>query len=168
VTGGNSSTGTITLSGPAPTGGLVVTLASNNTAAATVPASVTVPAGATGATFTISTKAVTASTGVLVSATGGGVTRSATLTVNPATADTVGVTKVEYTVSKSVLLVEATSTSMSATLQVFQTATNQLIGTLTNNGGGKYTGQFSWPTNPQTITVKSSLGGTSSKAVTPK
>jgi hypothetical protein len=168
VTGGNSSTGTVTLSGPAPSGGLVVTLASNNTGVGTVPASVTVAAGATSATFTVATKAVTSSTSLLVSATGGGVTRSATLTVNPAVADTVGVTKAEYTASKSVLLVEATSTSTSATLQVFQTATNQLIGTLTNNGGGKYTGQFSWPTNPQNIAVKSSLGGSSSKAVTLK
>ena len=84
VTGGNTSQGTVTLSGPAPSGGMVVTLASNNTAAATVPASVTVPAGATSATFTVSSKAVTASTSVLISATGGGVTRSATLTVNPA------------------------------------------------------------------------------------
>jgi hypothetical protein len=74
----------------------------------------------------------------------------------------------EYTTSKSTLLVEATSTSTSATLQVFQGPTNQLIGTLTNNGGGKYAGQFSWPTNPQTVTVKSSLGGSSVKAVTLK
>jgi hypothetical protein len=66
------------------------------------------------------------------------------------------------------LLVEATSTSSSASLQVFQMATNQLIGTLTSNGGGKYTGQFSWPANPQNITVKSNLGGSSSKAVTSK
>jgi hypothetical protein len=80
----------------------------------------------------------------------------------------VNITKVEYTASKSSLLVEATSTSSGATLQVFVTATNQLIGTLTNNGGGKYTAQFSWPTNPQNITVKSSLGGSSSKAVTLK
>jgi predicted secreted protein len=168
VTGGSSSTGTVTLTSPASSGGLVVTLASNNTAA-TVPATVTVPAGATSANFTVATKTVTATTSVVISATGGGVTRSATLTVNrAAAADTVNITKVEYTASKSSLLVEATSTSSSATLQVFVTATNQLIGTLTNNGGGKYTAQFSWPTNPQNITVKSSLGGSSSKAVTLK
>src|SRR5262249_44179928 len=112
--------------------------------------------------------AVTSSTSVLISATGGGATQSATLTVNPAQADTLAVTKAEYTASKKVLRVEATSTSTSATLQVFQTSTNQLIGTLTNNGGGKYTGQFSWATNPQTITVRSSLGGSSSKSVTLK
>jgi hypothetical protein len=129
---------------------------------------VTVPGGATSATFTVTTRAVTASTSVLISATGGGVTRSATLTVTPAPADTASITRAEYTASKKELRVEATSTSPSATLWVFVTATNQLIGTLTNNGGGKYSGQFSWPTNPQIITVKSSLGGSASKAVTLK
>ena len=42
LVGGNSSTGTVTLSGPAPTGGIVVSLTSDN-AAGQVPASVTVP-----------------------------------------------------------------------------------------------------------------------------
>jgi hypothetical protein len=168
VTGGNTSQGTVTLSGPAPSGGMVVTLASGNTAAATVTASVTVPAGATSATFTVTTKSVTASTSVLVSATGGGVTRSATLTVTPRPADTVAVTRAEYTASKKELRIEATSTNSTATLQVFVTSTNQLIGTLTNKGGGKYEGQFTWPTNPQNVTVRSSLGGSASKAVTLK
>jgi hypothetical protein len=132
------------------------------------PPAPTIVGSANGAsvTFTVSTNAVTAATSVLVSVTGGGVTRSATLTVTPAQADTVGVTRAEYTVSKQQLRVEATSTSASATLQVFVTSTNQLIGTLTNNGGGRYTGQFTWPTNPQTVTIKSSLGGSASKAVT--
>jgi hypothetical protein len=48
------------------------------------------------------------------------------------------------------------------------TSTNQLVGTLTNNGGGKYSGQFSWSVNPQNITVRSSLGGTVSRAVAVK
>jgi hypothetical protein len=84
VTGGNSSTGTVTLSGPAPTGGADVTLSSNDTTAATVPSSVTVAAGATSATFTISTSAVASSTTVTISAAYGGATRSASLTVTPA------------------------------------------------------------------------------------
>jgi hypothetical protein len=45
------------------------------------------------------------------------------------------------------------------------TATGQLIGTLTNEGGGKYAGQFTWSSNPQNITVRSSLGGSASRAV---
>jgi len=84
VTGGNSSTGTVTLSGAAPAGGATVTLSSSNTAAATVPSSVSVAAGATSATFTVSTSAVASSTAVTISATYSGATRSASLTVTPA------------------------------------------------------------------------------------
>ena len=55
-----------------------------------------------------------------------------------------------------------------ATLKVYVASTSQLIGPLANNGGGKYSGQFSWPSNPQIITVKSSLGGSATKQVSVK
>src|SRR5437588_186495 len=84
VTGGDSSTGTVTLSGPAPSGGAQVALSSSDTSVATVPSSVTVAAGATSATFTVSTSTVTASTIVTISASYAGVTKTASLTVNPA------------------------------------------------------------------------------------
>src|SRR6266436_5875799 len=84
IGGTQSSTGTVTLSGAAPAGGAQVALASSNTAAARVPASVTVAAGASSATFTVSTSAVTASTAVTISAVYGGVTRTASITVAPA------------------------------------------------------------------------------------
>ena len=64
VTGGQPSTGTVTLSRAAPTGGSVVALASSNTAAATVPASITVPAGATSGTFIATTFAQLTDTAV--------------------------------------------------------------------------------------------------------
>jgi hypothetical protein len=83
VTGGSPSTGTVTLSGPAPSGGAAVSLSSDNTAAATVPASVTVSYGATSATFTASTSTVTASTPVTITASYGGGTKTASLTVTP-------------------------------------------------------------------------------------
>src|SRR3979411_409078 len=57
VAGGNSSTGTVTLSGPAPTGGAQVALSSNNGAASVLP-SMTIAAGATSATFVVSTSTV--------------------------------------------------------------------------------------------------------------
>ena len=85
VVGGNSSTGTVTLSGPAPAGGAQVALSSSNTTAARTPASVTVAAGASSATFTVSTSAVSASTAVTISATYAGVSKTASLTVQPAT-----------------------------------------------------------------------------------
>ena len=84
VVGGNSSTGTVTLSAAAPAGGTVVTLADNSTAAS-VPASVTVAAGSTSRTFTVTTAPVTAQTLAVVTASASGVSRSATLTVNPPT-----------------------------------------------------------------------------------
>jgi hypothetical protein len=75
---------------------------------------------------------------------------------------------VEYDSGQRRLRIEATSTSSSATLTAYVNSTGQLIGTLTNNGGGKYSAQFNWPTNPQNVTVRSSLGGSTTRAVTNK
>ena len=165
VVGGNSVQGTVTLSAAAPSA-TVVNLTSSN-AAASVPASVTVAAGASSASFIVSTVAVSATTSATISGSFGGVTRSATLTINtnaappppPPSTDTVRITRAEYESSKRVLRVEATSTSSSATLRVFVSSTGALIGTLSNSGGGQYRGELSVSTNPQNITVRSSLGG---------
>ncbi len=59
VVGGTPSTGTVTLAGPAPAGGWVVNLSTEYPSVDSVPATVTVPAGATSATFTITTKTTT-------------------------------------------------------------------------------------------------------------
>src|SRR6266404_742391 len=77
---GSSSTGTVNLTSPAPTGGAVVTLASSNSTRASVPPSVTIPAGASSATFNVATT-VNRKTSVSIAATYGGVTKSATLTM---------------------------------------------------------------------------------------
>lgn len=81
VVGGTPVTGTVRLTSAAPSGGVEVALSSNNTAAATVPASVTVAAGATSATFTVSTNVVTNDQSSTIIGTAGGATRSSTLTV---------------------------------------------------------------------------------------
>jgi hypothetical protein len=84
VVGGHSTThNTVTLNGPAPTGGAAVTLTSGDPAVASPPATVTVTAGATSATFTITTTAVTSTTVVPITATFGGVSKMANLTVTP-------------------------------------------------------------------------------------
>jgi hypothetical protein len=80
VSGGQSATGTISLSGAAPSGGMVVSLSSANPAA-TVPSSVTVPANMATANFAVSTASVTSTTTGNIVATYGGVTKSATITV---------------------------------------------------------------------------------------
>jgi hypothetical protein len=85
VTGGSANAqGTATLSAAAPSGGTVVTVSSNNTTAATVPASITIAAGATSGTFTVTSRTVATSASVTISGSAGGVTRTGTLTVNPA------------------------------------------------------------------------------------
>jgi hypothetical protein len=92
-----------------------------------------------------------------------------TLIVNaPAAADTVRGTRAEYSTASRSLRLEATSTNNTATLQAFVTSSNQLIGTLSNAGGGKYKGDFSWPVNPVNVRFVSSLGGTATMAVTVK
>ena len=85
VTGGSqTSTATVTLSGPAPTAGAEVTLSSNN-AAASVPPSVTVPAGSSSTTFKVNTSPVAVSTVTTIFASYDGVTPSASLSVTPPT-----------------------------------------------------------------------------------
>jgi hypothetical protein len=166
VTGGNSSTGTVTLTAIAQAT-TAVTITSNNPAAI-VPASVTVPAGSQSRSFSISTTQVQATTSAVITASLNGTSRTATLTINPAAggADTVSITRAEYDIGNRRLRVEATSTRTNATLQTFVTSSNQLIGTLSNDGGGRYRGEFNWSVNPQDITVRSNFGGQATRTVT--
>lgn len=83
VVGGVSSTGTVTLTGIAPAGGIVVSLSSNSSSA-TVPSSVTVAAGSSSATFTVSTSATSATTAAAIQATYSGTTLSTNLNIGPA------------------------------------------------------------------------------------
>jgi hypothetical protein len=83
LVGGVGSTGMVTLSAPAPSGGAVIALTSSNTSAATVPGSVTVAAGVTSASFAVTTAAVNGSTQVTLTASYNGISRTTTLTVTP-------------------------------------------------------------------------------------
>jgi hypothetical protein len=78
-----SVVGIVTLSSPAPATGLVVTLKSSDTAAATVPAAVTVASGKLTASFTVTHKKVTTQTSVTITATHASVTKTADLSVTP-------------------------------------------------------------------------------------
>lgn len=81
VVGGTPVTGTVTLVSNAPTGGVTVPLVSDNTVAATVPASVTVPGGARSATFPVTTFPVPNPQSSLIIGTAGGVTKYGIITV---------------------------------------------------------------------------------------
>jgi hypothetical protein len=161
VTGGASSTATVTLDAPAPADGAVVPLATGNPNVARVPASVTVPAGAASAEFEVTTLALGAGITTSVSATYG-VTRTASLTVNPVANpfDTVTISRAEFDPSTGQLQVDAMTSRAGETLGVYVTATNAFIGMLSAGRG-----TFSVPSNPESITVRSSLGGYASRAV---
>ena len=81
VAGGKSSTGTVTLNGMAPGGGAQVALSSDDPSSARVPPAVTVPAGATSATFTVTTSLLILSRIPTITASYTGTTRSAKLTI---------------------------------------------------------------------------------------
>ena len=83
VTGSLTSTGTVTLTGPAPAGGVTVTLSSDTPSVATVPASVPIPAGGTTAHFTVQTVNPGSKTTVTITASEGGASPTAKLVVVP-------------------------------------------------------------------------------------
>ena len=80
VPAGGTVAGTVTLSQAAPAGGAVLALSSNSPSA-TVPATVTVAAGATSATFTVYAPEVAVPATVTITATYQGSSATATLTV---------------------------------------------------------------------------------------
>lgn len=82
ITGGQSPGTIVELNGPAPAGGTLVTLSSNS-AAASVPGSIVVPAGGTEAAFATDTQTVTADTTVTLTATLNGLSVSQKLTLTP-------------------------------------------------------------------------------------
>ena len=94
-------------------------------------------------------------------------TATPTVTATPVP-DTVTIQRAEYTVSRKQLRVEATSSQSTATLNVYTTTTNQLIGKLGSTRNGRYSGTFTWPSNPGQITVRSTLGGAATRTVTTK
>ena len=177
VTGGNASQGTASLTSAAPSGGAVVTLSSSNTTAATVPASVTVPAGALNATFTVSTASVTASTPVTISGVYGGATRSATLTVSPPAApaalSTVAVNPASVTGgTTSQGTVTLTSAAPSGGFSVALTSTNTAAATVpptVSVAEGATSATFAIPTSAVTastsVTITASAGGATRTAV---
>lgn len=81
VVGGNPVQGTITLTGKAPSVGAAVSLSSSDTSIATVPATVTVPSGATTVNFVVTTKIVALDSGVTITETYHGIQRVVDLLV---------------------------------------------------------------------------------------
>ncbi len=165
--GGNPAVATITLSGPAADGA-VVKLSSSNVTALSVPATVTVPAGATSVTFKAIGQFVSATTSTTVMASFQGVAKTATVTVKKETAN-ITITKAEYSVSNKTLRVEGTTTSASLRLTLYDRSTGLQLGQVSIIGG-KFTGQFfnSQATPITSMVAQSSLGEAATSAVAQK
>ncbi|MFN7987707.1 MAG: carboxypeptidase regulatory-like domain-containing protein [Thermoanaerobaculia bacterium] len=83
VAGTAGATGTVTLTSPAPTQGVPVTVSSSDTQAATVTSPVTVLPGTTSATFPVVTLVVMGRKTVTFTAVAGGATKTTSLVVDP-------------------------------------------------------------------------------------
>ena len=79
--------------------------------------------------------------------------------------DVVQITRALYTAARSQLTVNATDANDTVTLTVSVTSTGEILGPMTNRGGGSYTAKFNGISNPMQITVKSDLGGSATARV---
>ena len=89
VTGGTQVLGTVTLTGPAPNGGLTIKLKSGNSKV-TLPPTATISPGATTKTFIVKTSAVASQFSVVITGTYGTTFDTATLTLMPAKVSSIG------------------------------------------------------------------------------
>src|SRR3954469_11436405 len=147
LTGASPATGTITFTGP--TDGANVQLSSSNPALVQVPAERVVNQGKSTSAFPITTSAVSATTTVTITAQWFDLTRTTTITLTPgppAAPDKVAIQTATW--SKGLLTIKATSTNPNAILSVFSSSGNFMF-ELTNNGGGRYSDQRGFITNPQ-------------------
>jgi hypothetical protein len=174
VSATSPSRGTVTLTSPAPAGGIAVTLKSSSTAAATVPGTVTVPEGSSSVEFNVNTKPVSAVTTVDITASYGGSTFSAALKIQPVTLSsltisptaTVGGTTASKPVAK-VTLAAAPVTDVAFTVK--SSLTSAASNVLVTVPAGSLSGTAEVTTKPvdaETIVTFTATHGAVSKTAT--
>jgi hypothetical protein len=142
ISSGSSTNITVSLNAPAPPTGVLVNLLSTSTAAYPVPASITVPVGAIGASAVVQTGSVSALTPLTVTANYNG-SQTTTLTVAPE---------------------KATTTTTAATSITGDSATlNGAIKPNLSHGSA----MFLWGTDPTMNSYTQSCSGTNCPLVTP-
>lgn len=166
--GGNASTGTVTLNAPSVDGD-IVSLVSSRPDLVQVPSTVILPSGTTAKAFGITTAIANADVDVTITATpnccGGAGAGSAVLhvtqTTTPPQSDTVNIERLQW--RRCVLSVEATGSDPDAILTLNFASTGGVVFTLTNEGGGQWSGSRALRppgTNvPVTFQLRSNLGG---------
>ena len=171
VVGGVTSTGTVTLTGPAGAGGIVVKLSSSLTSA-TVSSSVTVPSGKTSTTFTVKTSAVAAQKTATITAKFGAASPTATLTLNPPTVKSVTLNPTSVVGGKSsTATVTVTSPAPSTGLVITLSASASIatVPATVTIASGKTSTTFTVKTvkvtSSTTSTITAGNGGVSASAV---
>ncbi len=166
VVGGQLATGTVTLNNfPRNPAGAVITLASADTGTLQVPVTVTVPYGYYSASFTATTKVVSAIKAVSVNAAYNGTTVSGSTNVNPI--PTVTIISASYDPTTLLFKVSASTSYANSILTYGTTSANGPIGTMQFELG-TWSGAILMATAPTTATVWNSNGGQASLAVTVK
>jgi hypothetical protein len=164
LTGGSPATGTVTFTAATPEGANVQ-LSTSNPALVQVPSERVIDKGKASNAFPVTTKPVSANTTVTITAKWFDVTRTTTITLTPgppAAPDKVAIQTATW--KKGLLTIKATSTNPNAILSVF--IGGGFAFELTNNGGGRFSDQRGWVTNPQRIEVRSNLGGSATAVLT--
>ena len=175
VMSGGTSSCTITLAMPAPSGGAVVGLSDNNTSALSVPASATVAAGATTGTFTATAGTVTGNQTVTVTASLNNTSTTGTVTVTPTV---ITVTRLQCSPSTvvsggstscTVTVSPAAPTGGSAVAISDNNASLPVPGSVTVAAGAttaSFTATAGTVTGSQAVTVTATLNGTATASVT--
>jgi hypothetical protein len=164
--GGGSFTGTVTISNPAPLGGLTVSLGTSNATLAPVPATLTIPAGYISGTFTGIAGTATSQGTATITATLNGTSGSGIITVVSGPGATIQ--SLDYWTVSQLIKVTATTTMATGTLSFGLNANGPALGILTVEATtGLYQGSAKMSKAPSTIWVWNSVGGTavSSSAV---
>jgi hypothetical protein len=162
VVSGTSLTGTVTLTGAAPTGGVLVSLTSSDPAA-TVPVSVTVTAGNSSAVFSVSTNYVAYWTGVQLTSTYNGVSKTANFTVRPAaiaelTAISLNQTSVKGgTALTGTVTLSAAAPSGGLPVELWTTGTCAFVPSIITVPAGSTTGTFAAATIVPSTTLQDTV-----------
>lgn len=172
VQGGSSASTTVTLTAPAPSGGAVVAFSSSNPVA-TVPSTMTVPAGVNSRVVVefVSTSPVTSTTTSVVSATYNGVTRTATVTVTPPPPPQPGGALDSLTLSPATVQTGTVSTSATLAFTALTPTGGATVSLASNNTSiATVPGTVTVPANSSTgafpVTINASAVGTATISAT--
>jgi sugar lactone lactonase YvrE len=164
VNGGTPLPVTVTLSNfPRAATGALVNLTSSDTATVQVPATVTIPYGATSATVNATTNVVSGRKGVTLKATYNGVTLTTTVFVNPI--PTMTITQADYFTDTHEFKVAATTSITTNAVMTFGSDSSTAPFGAMHFETGAFRGSVILATAPAQATVWNSLGGMATSAV---